>query len=289
MTQAPTTHDEQMDLYRDEQKALAKKYRYFYELLRGAFVVAVFVVIGVFLFTDDLLPEYVANVYVTVVGAIATIVILDRRDEERLTRQRKQELFLQLGSQSNDFALEAKRQLEQLGWLEEALKQKRFPFANWQGMILRDADLTSAALWYADLTSTKLEGAKLTSANLSHADLTSTNLNCANLTSAVLRGTRLRSAVLVFANLTSAILVEANLTSAILVEADFTKATFLNTRFDEKTVLPDRTHWTPDTDMRRFTDPNHPQFWRSDEPWSPAYKGRAAGDDEHAWLAAGLW
>ena len=135
-----------MDLYRDEQKALAKKYRYFYELLRGAFVVAVFVVIGVFLFTDDLLPEYVANVYVTVVGAIATIVILDRRDEERLTRQRKQELFLQLGSQSNDFALEAKRQLQQLGWLDEALTGGEFPLAGWQGMVLEEADLTDANL-----------------------------------------------------------------------------------------------------------------------------------------------
>lgn len=31
--------------------------------------------------------------------------------------------------------------------------------------------------------------------------------------------------------------------------------------FDEATILPDGTKWTPRTDMRRFTDPNHPKFW----------------------------
>jgi hypothetical protein len=39
---------------------------------------------------------------------------------------------------------------------------------------------------------------------------------------------------------------------------------------DETVTLPDGTNWTSDTDMMRFTDPAHPQFWRSDEPNSPA-------------------
>jgi DNA-binding NtrC family response regulator len=37
--------------------------------------------------------------------------------------------------------------------------------------------------------------------------------------------------------------------------------------------LPDGTNWTPDTGMARFTDPEHPEFWRSDDPGSPAYRG----------------
>jgi hypothetical protein len=37
-------------------------------------------------------------------------------------------------------------------------------------------------------------------------------------------------------------------------------------------VLPDGTRWTPDTDMERFTDPQHPAFWRSDNRHSPAHR-----------------
>jgi hypothetical protein len=29
----------------------------------------------------------------------------------------------------------------------------------------------------------------------------------------------------------------------------------------------------------RFTNPNHPQFWRSDDPGSPAYRGAAENPD----------
>jgi hypothetical protein len=42
---------------------------------------------------------------------------------------------------------------------------------------------------------------------------------------------------------------------------------------DTDTTLPDGTKWTPDTDMARFTNPDRPDFWRSDDPKSPAYRG----------------
>jgi len=29
-------------------------------------------------------------------------------------------------------------------------------------------------------------------------------------------------------------------------------------------ILPDGSKWTPDTDMTRYTDPNHPDFWQPD-------------------------
>ena len=52
--------------------------------------------------------------------------------------------------------------------------------------------------------------------------------------------------------------------------------------FDERTVLPDAEHtgydanynrvydkyWTPDTDMTRYTDPNHVDYWQPE--WSAA-------------------
>ena len=29
-------------------------------------------------------------------------------------------------------------------------------------------------------------------------------------------------------------------------------------------ILPDGTHWTPETDMSRYTDHSHPDFWQPD-------------------------
>jgi hypothetical protein len=49
-------------------------------------------------------------------------------------------------------------------------------------------------------------------------------------------------------------------------------------QFDPQTILPDSTHWMSDTDMARFTDPQHPHFWRSDNPHSPAYRSTDAED-----------
>jgi hypothetical protein len=65
------------------------------------------------------------------------------------------------------------------------------------------------------------------------------------------------------------------LSGANLQGADLTGA-----KFDENTTLPDGTKWTPDTDMTRFTDPEHPEFWRSDIKWSPAYRGIGDNDND---------
>lgn len=100
--------------------------------------------------------------------------------------------------------------------------------------------------------------------NLKRAAMRSTDL-----TNAHLEGADLRSAILFLADLNSAHLEGVNLLGAELGNADLT-----NTIFDESTILPDGTHWTPETDMTRFTDPDHPNFWRSDDPSSPAYRGR---------------
>ncbi len=32
------------------------------------------------------------------------------------------------------------------------------------------------------------------------------------------------------------------------------------------------TQWSHDADMAQFTDFSHPEFWRSDDPSSPAYQ-----------------
>jgi uncharacterized protein YjbI with pentapeptide repeats len=117
---------------------------------------------------------------------------------------------------------------------------------------LREANLHEANLSFADLNE-----ADLTKVDLSGADLRQAQINSASLIQANLYGANLEGAWLV-----RTMLDDANLGGASLDGADLEGAT-----------LPDGTKWASDTDMARFTDHEHPDFWRSDNPDSPAYRG----------------
>lgn len=91
----------------------------------------------------------------------------------------------------------------------------------------------------------------------------------ANLTQANLNGTNLQ-----YADMFNVSLDQTKLKGANMQHAELKKAYLENGLFDETTILPDGSHWTPNADMRRFTDPNHPEFWRSDDPNSPAYRDK---------------
>lgn len=114
-----------------------------------------------------------------------------------------------------------------------------------------------------------LNGADLMDAHLQGADLSQ-----ANLRDAILVAVKLQRANLSQADLQNADLAEANLRGANLTEANLQGVRWSDIRADEKTILPDGTHWTPLTDIHRFTDPDHPNFWRSDNPASPAYNAK---------------
>jgi hypothetical protein len=101
------------------------------------------------------------------------------------------------------------------------------------------------------------------------------NLRDAGLQAAYLRGASFENATLTGADLTG-----ANLLGTIFTGADLSHAQLAGAFYDEKTVLPDGTFWTPDTDLARFTDPAHPDFWRSNDPLSPAYRGDSEPDGE---------
>jgi len=152
--------------------------------------------------------------------------------------------------------------------LESAtLERANLWLANLEGADLMDATLEGADLDSANLSGTHLwratlEGADLRSANLSGSNLLGANLSRANLRSANLSGAKLRDV-----NLSGADLRRANLEGAIINKT---------TNLDKATILPDANdigdwlnpkfdkHWTPDTDMSRYTDPNHPDFWQPD-------------------------
>ena len=128
------------------------------------------------------------------------------------------------------------------------------------GFAVEATRILRAEEWLKDGT---LVGANLWKANLARADL--------------------GWAILWYTNLEGADLRKANLEGADLHDANLEGAELQGATFDENTVLPDSDYdsdteehsstWTPETDMTRFTDTNHPDFWRSGDPDSPAYRG----------------
>jgi hypothetical protein len=66
-------------------------------------------------------------------------------------------------------------------------------------------------------------------------------------------------------------LVDGSLRGVSLWKADLQSAVLDCVVFDGS-KLPNGLSWKADTDLRCFTNPNHPNFWRCDYPGSPAYR-----------------
>jgi hypothetical protein len=169
-------------------------------------------------------------------GAIVTFILIEQilaRNEER--KMLNCRVAPRIRSRVNAVALEAVDQLRREGWLFDGS--------------LRGAYLSGANLAGADLQDASLQNALLIAANLEDTQLINTNLRGAHLGRANLRG----------ATLLGTNLFDANLEDAVLGGATF----------DTHTMLPDGTYWKPDTDMKRFTDPAHPDAWQPQNPQSP--------------------
>jgi uncharacterized protein YjbI with pentapeptide repeats/O-antigen/teichoic acid export membrane protein len=125
-----------------------------------------------------------------------------------------------------------------------------------QNSDLRHATLAGAKLRLVELGGAQLQGARLGLADLQWADLSRADLTRAHLLRVKLQAASLRATRLQDANLTGADLAQADLSGADLRGALLAECTF-----DSATTLPDGTGWTPDADLRRFTDPGHPDYW----------------------------
>jgi nitric oxide dioxygenase len=108
----------------------------------------------------------------------------------------------QVGSLSNEFALDAVRLCRDEGWLQSGIMQgRRFESARLGGADLSDsklsgaifsfADLSAADLTYCDLKGVDLKGANLHGADLRWADLSRASLQWADLRGANLAGAKL--------------------------------------------------------------------------------------------------
>jgi uncharacterized protein YjbI with pentapeptide repeats len=132
--------------------------------------------------------------------------------------------------------------------------------ANLIGANLAEANLTRAILWNA-----QLDGANLTNADLEDAELDGSKLGGTDLSGANLIGADLQGADLVREDLGGANLSGADLTNAYLYGVTFAQildGEAYHAVFDENTILPNGERWALGTDMTRFSDPNHPEFWK---------------------------
>ncbi len=172
--------------------------------------------------------------------------------------------------------------------LEDAnLKEANLENVILAGANLRHAELQAANLNYSDLSGANLTGANLESASISNSLLSNTmlvasilqdvNLAQSNLESANLENAHLENASLRDANLESTSFKDANLKSvdmrganfldthlegANLKGANLENASWLAVYMTFETILPDGTYWKDSTDMMRFIDPAHPDFWK---------------------------
>jgi len=186
------------------------------------------------------------NLGTEMLGAVATYVLLELFIGGRERREaKKAALIAQMGSSVKDVAIAAAEELRRHGWLTDG---------SLRGAFLPQADLQRAYLSGADFQRANLAGTKLQGAHLSGV----------NLQGAWLEGTNLQKAGLFDANLQRAWLEGTDLRGALLTWANLQGAHSWGVLLDESTILPDETKWTPGTDMARFTDPDHPDFWRPD-------------------------
>lgn len=244
----------------DEIRTIWRDYRLFYKLLGAALLVSIGVLVGRAMFADEA-RGYEVNLFTEIIGIVVTVLIVNELAEQRAERKAVEALKRQLmddaASNVNDVAKNAVHQLMRKGWLtgENGLLKSADLF----GANLQGAKLTFANLQEVDLSMAELQGAKLGYANLQGAKLAFANLQEVDLSLAELQG---------------ASLVGSNLQGADLRWANLQNTTLSADGFDSLTRLPDGSHWSPETCMRRFTDPKNPDFWRSSNPFSPAYGGK---------------
>lgn len=204
---------------------------------------------------NQFFQDFYANISSELGSVAITVLIIDSLYQRRQREEEKARLIRQMSSKENGLALQAAEELRALGAVKDgALRGANLEGANLEGVRLGRADLRDARMDFSNLSQSYMYFA-----NLERADMSGVNF---------------QGAVLTGANLRNADLVTAKLHGTLLSEADLTHAKLDHAEFDEQTQLPDKTTWAKGADLSRFTDPNHPNYWRSAMSESPAYKGK---------------
>lgn len=186
-------------------------------------------------FIGDLVPE--------AVGILFTVFILDRLNEQRELEQLQNRLVREASGQANEASKLA------CDWMQ------------FEGWLTGEASL---------LKGDKIWRANMVGVNLSSANLLKTDFYRSDLTGANLYKIDARNANFAYANISGCDLVAADLAGANLEGADIEGVTWDHPN-QSAAIMPDGKLWTAETDMGRFTDFKHPDFWRSNDPESQAH------------------
>ncbi|MBN1287283.1 MAG: pentapeptide repeat-containing protein [Anaerolineae bacterium] len=148
-----------------------------------------------------------------------------------------------------------------VAWYRARGKRPDLSRAKLAYVMLDRIDLANVDLRHADLSNANLRGATLHHAHLRWANLQEAYLREADLSRADLNKAPLQNADLSQANLEEASLSKTHLEGTKLQDANLKRAKRLDeASFNTDTTLPDGSKWSEDTNMGRFTDPNHPDF-----------------------------
>ncbi|MBC8170377.1 MAG: pentapeptide repeat-containing protein [Anaerolineae bacterium] len=125
-----------------------------------------------FRYIDEDPGEFLQNLIPEALGLGFTLLILDRLNERRESRQVREQLLRQLHSYYNPVAMQALEEMRVLGYLSDgSLHNQDFRGADW-----RDANLYQTDLTGCDLRNTKIQKADLVDANLTDAQVSEDQL-----------------------------------------------------------------------------------------------------------------
>ena len=160
-----------------------------------------------------------------------------------------------------------------------SMSQRQVDFS---GSMILNTSMEGAKVRY-----TKFDNSTLWLANLNKAIIIDSSFNNANLRTTTMKyasfhTSSFRAARFDGANMNSTSFQSCNFGGVDFTNADLKDAQFLDCVFDDKTILPDSgvlphhygyseesgfssiKYWTPETDMTRYTNPEHPDFWQPD-------------------------
>lgn len=112
----------------------------------------------------------------------------------------------------------------------------------------------------ANFQRTILEYANMTNSNFIDCDFRYSNATCADFSRSQLENANMKNSILIGANFKQTTLRHANLSGADLTYANLENVNWFNANGGNPTILPDGLIWTANTDMEKFTNPQHPDF-----------------------------
>lgn len=215
------------------------------------------------------MADFYPNVSTELLSIATTVLIIDtlnqRRDARQEAEHERDALARQLGSRLPDVTARAVEEARKRGFLVDGSMQERdFQGANLEGAKLWKADFQGADFKWARMKNTNLNAASLIGCRFVQANLQTAELNSVDARGANFHEAKFYRAACNRSGFQHADFTGAHMEGAKLHNADLRGALFTRAFFDETTIMPDKQPWTAETDLRRFTDPDHPQFYTAE-------------------------